>query len=60
MELVHGEIAVTASGKPRIALRVDRLTLAKRRWRGVAEDRADFGFDLERPIADGATFVQRR
>jgi urease accessory protein len=37
---------------------VERLTLAKRRWRGVAEDGAEFGFDLERPIADGAAFHQ--
>lgn len=41
-----------------IRLAVERLTLAKRRWRGVAEDGAEFGFDLERPIADGAAFHQ--
>jgi urease accessory protein len=41
-----------------IRLAVDRLTLAKRRWRGVAEDGAEFGFDLERPIADGTAFHQ--
>ena len=33
---------------------VTKLTLAKHRWRGFAEDGAEFGFDLERPLADGA------
>ena len=33
---------------------VERLTLAKRRWRGIAEDGREFGFDLEAPLADGA------
>ena len=30
------------------------MTLAKRRWRGVAEDATEFGFDLTVPLADGA------
>lgn len=37
---------------------VERLTLAKRRWRGVAEDGQEFGFDLETPLADGAAVFQ--
>ena len=39
-----------------VLLKVDRLQLAKRRWRGVAADREEFGFDLERPLIDGALF----
>ncbi len=39
-----------------ILLRVDRATLAKRRWRGVAEDGKEFGFDLDEPINHGAHF----
>lgn len=35
---------------------VDRTTLAKRRWRGVADDGREFGFDLEEPINHGAHF----
>jgi len=35
---------------------VDRATLAKRRWRGVAEDGKEFGFDLDEPINHGAHF----
>lgn len=58
MQLVHDEIAVMEAGKPRIELRVDRLTLAKRRWRGVAEDGREFGFDLEHPLNDRADFFE--
>lgn len=45
-----------ADAKARIRVPVDRLTLAKRRWRGVAENGQEFGFDLEKPLPDGATF----
>ena len=54
MRLIHGPAA--PNGAPRIALSVDRLTLAKRRWRCVAEDGAEFGFDLDEPLADGVAF----
>src|SRR5207244_3005651 len=37
-----------------VRIPVERLSLAKRRWRGVAEDGREFGFDLESPLADGA------
>jgi urease accessory protein len=40
----------------RVALPADRATLAKRRWRGVAEDRREFGFDLEHALSHGALF----
>jgi urease accessory protein len=43
---------------PEIALRVDRLALAKRRWRGAAEDGTEFGFELEAPLRDGETVFQ--
>ena len=39
-------------------LKVDRLTLAKRRWKRNAEDGAEFGFDLERPLRHGAVFYE--
>lgn len=39
-----------------VQLRVDRATLAKRRWRGVAEDGKEFGFDLDEAINHGAHF----
>ena len=33
-----------------IPLTVERRVLAKRRWRGKAEDGTDFGFDLDVPL----------
>ena len=54
MELVRAALAEPDPARPPVRIPVDRLTLAKRRWRGVAEDGAEFGFDLEKPIADGA------
>jgi urease accessory protein len=47
---VHG-----AAGRE-IKLRADRATLAKRRWRGIADDGREFGFDLPAPLAHGAAF----
>ena len=43
-------------GEEFIPLVADRATLAKRRWRGVAEDGREFGFDVDRALADGITF----
>ncbi len=36
-----------------ISLHADRHTLAKRRWRAMAEDRTDFGFDVSHPLSHG-------
>lgn len=44
--------------KKRIALAVDRVQLAKRRWRGVAADGMEFGFDLEEPLRHGEVIWQ--
>ena len=54
MQLIHHALAGQSS-LPIRRIAVERLTLAKRRWRGVAEDGQEFGFDLESPLADGAT-----
>jgi urease accessory protein len=40
----------------RVVLHADRVTLAKRRWRGVAEDGREFGFDLVAPVSHGDCF----
>lgn len=58
MEIVHHSLADAAPELPRVRLAVDRLTLAKRRWRGTAEDGQEFGFDLEHPLADGDAFFR--
>ncbi|MEO6742074.1 MAG: urease accessory protein UreE [Chthoniobacteraceae bacterium] len=55
MTLIHAALE-TPPSLPRIALAADRLMLAKRRWRGIATDGTDFGFDLSAPLADGAAF----
>ena len=55
MTLIHAALD-SPPALPRITLHADRLTLAKRRWRGVAEDSAEFGFDLTSPLTDGVAF----
>ncbi len=59
MQLIDEHLAVWDRALPQIGLRVDRLTLAKRRWRGVADDGCEFGFDLDRPLVDGEAFFSR-
>ena len=50
MELVRGPSTGSRPGLAEVKVRVDRQTLSKRRWRGVADDGREFGFDLERPL----------
>ena len=54
MELIHSPLDAGAPGLTPMRIPVERLSLAKRRWRGVAEDGREFGFDLEAPLNDGA------
>ena len=58
MELIHHALTEQNPALPAIRIPVERLTLAKRRWRGVAEDGQEFGFDLEKPLTDGARVFQ--
>jgi urease accessory protein len=58
MQLVSGPLGVPDASLPEVPLNVDRLTLAKRLWRGRAEDGAEFGFELEKPLQHGAVFWQ--
>lgn len=54
MELVTAALPHPAHPASRtVSIPVDRHTLAKRRWRGVAADGREFGFDLDSPLADG-------
>jgi urease accessory protein len=55
MTLIH-QALTEVPPHSRIVLRAHRLTLAKRRWRGLAEDGTEFGFDLASPLSDGAAF----
>jgi urease accessory protein len=41
-----------------VFLTANRATLAKRRWRGVAQDGREFGFDLDNALSDGSVFFR--
>lgn len=58
MTIIAGPIPSIDTALPEIALRVERLTLAKRLWRGLAEDGTEFGFELEAPLKHGDAFFQ--
>ncbi len=58
MQLINAPIAAPNTSLPQVALSVERLTVAKRLWRGKAADGLEFGFELERPLRNGETFWQ--
>ena len=58
MEIIRAPLLEWNASLPATRISVDRLTLAKRRWRGAAADGREFGFDLDAPLADGAHVFQ--
>jgi urease accessory protein len=54
MEIIRGALPSPIDDLAKISIPIDRYSLAKRRWRGVADDGREFGFDLEAPLPDGA------
>lgn len=56
--LIHGPLDQSNAALAEVSLRIDRITLAKRLWRGSADDRAEFGFELSVPLKDGDAFWQ--
>jgi urease accessory protein len=54
VHLVHAPLTQADANLPEVPIHVDRQKLAKRRWRGAAQDGADFGFELEAPLTHGA------
>jgi len=56
--LVAQEVSAPDPTLPEIALRADRFTLAKRLWRGMADDGTEFGFELTAPLKPGDTVFQ--
>jgi urease accessory protein len=58
MNLVRSAVAEPDAQLREIALRVDRFTLAKRLWRGTADDGTEFGFELNAPLGHGETVLQ--
>jgi urease accessory protein len=60
MQLINQMLA-SSSERPearQIRLVVERRLFLKRRWRGVAEDGTEFGFDLESRLSTGCVFFQ--
>ena len=58
MEVIHQTLGELDNTLPVMALSVDRRTLAKTRWRAVAGDGQEFGFELAHPLAHGAIVFQ--
>ena len=58
MNVIHAPLNEWDKSLPVVRIPVERLTLAKRRWRGTAEDGCEFGFDLETPLNDTAIVLQ--
>ena len=58
LQLIHSPVAAPNPALPEVALRVERAVVAKRRWRGAAEDGTEFGFELEAPLKHGDVFFQ--
>lgn len=58
MKIIHEVIAEPNLDLPEIRMVVDRLKLAKRLWRSVADDGEEFGFELAYALKPGVTFWQ--
>lgn len=58
MNLIREPIPSPNLGLALVPLRVDRITIAKRLWRGAAEDGTEFGFELGAPLKHGDTFLE--
>ena len=58
MQLIRATISEPDPILPEVAVLVDRMKLAKRLWRGVAEDGTEFGCELAAPLRDGDTIWQ--
>lgn len=56
MDFIHSALPQVPPNLARVSIVVDRHTLAKRRWRGVAGDGREFGFDLEQPLKHEEAF----
>lgn len=61
MHLVQRMLAPVSEAPPehRIVLQAERRNFLKRRWRGIADDGTEFGFDLEERLTDGCVIHRR-
>jgi urease accessory protein len=55
MHLIQGMLAEKSDlpSDKHVTLHAERRQFLKRRWRGIAEDGTEFGFDLENRLVDG-------
>ena len=53
LQRITGSVVEPNRALAEIAVRADRFTLAKRLWRGMADDGAEFGCELEGPLRHG-------
>lgn len=58
LQLISAPVVQPDPALPVVELRVERRTVAKRLWRGVAADGAEFGFELSTPLKHGDTVWQ--
>jgi len=58
LQMISKPVSEVDLALPEVVVRVDRLKLAKRLWRGVAEDGVEFGCELERPLRHGDVIWQ--
>ena len=60
MQLITQMLEPASSRPPeeQVVLAAERRQFLKRRWRGVAEDGTEFGFDLETRLVDGGVIFQ--
>ncbi len=58
LHLISAPVAQPDPSLPTVAVRVERRTVAKRRWRAAAEDGTDFGVEVEQPLKAGDTLWQ--
>jgi urease accessory protein len=58
MQLIAAPLLASDSSLPAVAAPVERIRLAKRLWRGTAEDGTEFGFELVTPLKHGDVFWQ--
>lgn len=56
MNLITSHLSREATEKEIVSLKVERRKLAKRRWRAIADDGEEFGFDLSHPLKNGTPF----
>ena len=61
MHVIQHALATVSDLPPekQISLAAERRLFLKRRWRGIAEDGTEFGFDLETRLTDGCVIYQQ-